>query len=297
MRKFFVFLLLSLMVIPVAVSAQQFREERVYYTVKQGDSLRAIANMYGTTVPELYRLNPTLRDINRVSPGTRVMFIDRKGVEARKRNATTGRSQLTAQRAQPASRVAAEPRFTGGDESPASTSESGRKPMYVAVRGFGMLSTDINAMEIAPFGYGGAFDYNAQINNWFGITFSIDAGYVGGNNRGVDASSVNIGARAFFVFQPIMPVEASGVQPYIGVGPSYTVSIQDVYENAASNCNITKHRLGVAATAGINYVYKNFIFGVDLEYNFVQPQSTDDTIIHMDMASGFTAGLRFGYRF
>lgn len=290
MKKFIMFLLVALFLIPAVASAQQ--GERVYYTIKQGDSLRAIANMYGTTVPELYRLNPTIRDINRAAPGTRVMLIDRKGVEARKR--TTGVAQRTAVGN---NRLAAEPRTAPAVDDAGTASPSGRKPMYVAVRGFGMLATDINAMEIAPFGYGGAFDYNAQINNWFGITFAIDAGYVGGNNRGVDASSVNIGARAFFVFQPIMPVETSGVQPYIGVGPSYTVSIQDVYESAASNCNITKHRLGVAATAGINYVYKNFIFGVDLEYNFVQPQSTDDTIIHMDMASGFTGGLRFGYRF
>lgn len=346
MKKFFMFLLLCLFVMPVASNAQQYKEERVYYTVKKGDYLKGIADMYGTTVPELHKLNPKIKDVNKIYPGTRVLFIDRKGVEARKRAAAAGNNdQLAQQRAQAErdARLAAEQRemqekrlaeeqrkldeeraakeraeqerkmaeerkkleeerermrkaqAQQAKEVPAEPSD--RRPMYVAVRGFGMLATDINTMEIAPFGYGGAFDYNAQINDWFGITFSIDAGYISGNNKGVDAKSVNIGARAFFVFQPTISLQSSGLQPYVGVGPSYTYSMQDVYQSATSNCNIGKHRIGIAATAGLNYVYKDFIFGIDLEYNFVQPQSTDDMIIHMDMASGFTGGLRFGYRF
>lgn len=356
MKKIITVLLLLIIIAPGVVMAQQYKEERVYYTVKKGDYLRAIADMYGTTVAELHKLNPFIKDINKIYPGQRVLFIDRKGVEARKRAAANNNNeQLAAQRAQAEreARMAAEQRQrqeqqlaeqrrqqeaqlaaerkrlederlahekqlaedrrkmeeerrkqleeerrkAAQQQKVVKEEPANRLPMYVAVRGFGSLSTNIDTMEIAPYGYGGAFDYNAQITKWFGITFSLDAGYLAGNNKGVDAKSVNMGARAFFVFQPNIALNSSGVQPYIGIGPSYTYSLQDVYVSATSNCNIGKHRAGVAATAGLNYSYKDFIFGIDVEYNYVIPISSDNQLIHLDMASGLTAGLRFGYRF
>jgi len=41
----------------------------VYYTVKRGDTLRIIANSYGTTVYSLQLLNPTVYDPNLIYPG------------------------------------------------------------------------------------------------------------------------------------------------------------------------------------------------------------------------------------
>jgi LysM repeat protein len=41
----------------------------VYYTVQRGDTLRIIANSYGTTVYSLQLLNPTIYDPNLIYPG------------------------------------------------------------------------------------------------------------------------------------------------------------------------------------------------------------------------------------
>ena len=40
-----------------------------YYTVQRGDTLRIIANSYGTTVYSLQLLNPTIYDPNLIYPG------------------------------------------------------------------------------------------------------------------------------------------------------------------------------------------------------------------------------------
>lgn len=61
-----------------------------------------------------------------------------------------------------------------------------------------------------------------------------------------------------------------------------------------------KHRIGVAATAGLNYAYKKFLIGINLEYNYVIPlasETSPNKELHADMTSGLTAGLRLGFRF
>lgn len=58
-----------------------------------------------------------------------------------------------------------------------------------------------------------------------------------------------------------------------------------------------KNYLGVGAVVGFNYIYNNFITGLNLEYNYILAGSKDDKSIHLDLASGFSVGLRFGYRF
>lgn len=45
---------------------------KVYYTVKSGDTMTAIAKKYGTTLTKLKALNPTIRDLNKISVGQKI---------------------------------------------------------------------------------------------------------------------------------------------------------------------------------------------------------------------------------
>lgn len=172
-------------------------------------------------------------------------------------------------------------------------------PQYFAVNGFVKIPGDIDTMEVAPWGYGGGFDYNIQINKWFAFMTSIDGSYLYGKNttKNIEAESIGIAVRPYILFQPNIPLNDSGIQPYFGFGPSYTASIQNVYVDATNNCNMVKHHLGVSAVGGFNYIYKNFLVGLNFEYNYVSNISKDDQIIHLDMSSGFKGGIRIGGRF
>lgn len=172
-------------------------------------------------------------------------------------------------------------------------------PQYFAVNGFAKMPADIETMEVAQWGYGGGFDYNVQINKWFAFMANLDGSYLYGNNRtkNIEAESIGISLKPYILFQPNIPLNRSGVQPYFGVGPSYTASIQYVYQDAANNCNILKHHLGVSAIGGLNFIHKKFIFGLNFEYNYVSDLGRDSQIIHLDMSSAFKAGIRIGGRF
>lgn len=172
-------------------------------------------------------------------------------------------------------------------------------PQYFAVNGFAKMPADIETMEVAPWGYGGGFDYNVQINKWFAFMASVDGSYLYGNNttKNIEAESIGISFRPYILFQPNIPLDRTGVQPYIGIGPSYTASIQYVYQDAANNCNMLKHHLGVSAIGGLNFIHKKFIFGLNFEYNYVSDLGRDSQIIHLDMSSAFKAGIRIGGRF
>lgn len=172
-------------------------------------------------------------------------------------------------------------------------------PQYFSVNGFAKLPGDIDTMEVAPWGYGGGFDYNIQINKWFAFMASVDGSYLYGNNttKNIEAESIGISFRPYVLFQPNIPLERSGVQPYLGIGPSYTASIQYVYQDAANNCDMVKHHLGASAIAGLNFIHKNFLFGLNFEYNYVSDISKDAQVIHLDMSSGFKCGVRIGGRF
>lgn len=172
-------------------------------------------------------------------------------------------------------------------------------PQYFAVNGFGKMPADIETMEVAQWGYGGGFDYNVQINKWFAFMANLDGSYLYGNNRtkNIEAESIGISLKPYILFQPNIPLNRSGVQPYFGVGPSYTASIQYVYQDAANNCNMLKHHLGVSAIGGLNFIHKKFIFGLNFEYNYVSDLGRDSQIIHLDMSSAFKAGIRIGGRF
>lgn len=172
-------------------------------------------------------------------------------------------------------------------------------PQYFAVNGFAKMPADIETMEVAPWGYGGGFDYNVQINKWFAFMANLDGSYLYGNNRtkNIEAESIGISLKPYILFQPNIPLNRSGVQPYFGVGPSYTASIQYVYQDAANNCNMLKHHLGVSAIGGLNFIHKKFIFGLNFEYNYVSDLGRDSQIIHLDMSSAFKAGIRIGGRF
>ena len=172
-------------------------------------------------------------------------------------------------------------------------------PQYFAVNGFAKMPADIETMEVAQWGYGGGFDYNVQINKWFAFMANLDGSYLYGNNRtkNIEAESIGISLKPYILFQPNIPLNRSGVQPYFGVGPSYTASIQYVYQDAANNCNMLKHHLGVSAIGGLNFIHKKFIFGLNFEYNYVSDLGRDSQIIHLDMSSAFKAGIRIGGRF
>ena len=161
------------------------------------------------------------------------------------------------------------------------------------------MPADIETMEVAQWGYGGGFDYNVQINKWFAFMANLDGSYLYGNNRtkNIEAESIGISLKPYILFQPNIPLNRSGVQPYFGVGPSYTASIQYVYQDAANNCNMLKHHLGVSAIGGLNFIHKKFIFGLNFEYNYVSDLGRDSQIIHLDMSSAFKAGIRIGGRF
>lgn len=388
--------MLSVVFQGVAFSQQTYKEERVYYTIKKGDYLKAIADMYGTTVPELHKLNPYIKDINKIYPGRKVLFIDRKGVEARKRQAAAAarnkeadaqreqaerEARLAAERraleerrmaeeqarrdaeaqklaeearkkeearlaeeakkaeearqkeeakkaaerakqeeealkraedarkAAERERLAAEKAKRDAEEAAARAAkyaEPGAYPMYFAIRGLGLMTTDPLTTEVAPFGFGGALDFNAQITDWFAIMISVDANYLTGSsvNNGLQGTNINIGVKPYIMFQRNIKLKESGVQPYIGVGPAYTYALQDTQilsgTYAGATCNVPKHRIGVAATAGLNYAYKKFIIGLHLDYNYVIPLTTEvspNKELHTDMTSGLTAGLRLGFRF
>lgn len=172
-------------------------------------------------------------------------------------------------------------------------------PQYFAINGFAKMPADIETMEVAQWGYGGGFDYNVQINKWFAFMANLDGSYLYGNNRtkNIEAESIGISLKPYILFQPNIPLNRSGVQPYFGVGPSYTASIQNVYQDAANNCNMLKHHLGVSAIGGLNFIHKKFIFGLNFEYNYVSDLGRDSQIIHLDMSSAFKAGIRIGGRF
>ena len=52
--------------------ASQARQEPVYYTVRKGDTLWAIAKGRGMTLAALIALNPQIRNPNRIYPGEKV---------------------------------------------------------------------------------------------------------------------------------------------------------------------------------------------------------------------------------
>lgn len=338
MKKIILLTMITLITMVTSVYAQQYKEERVYYTVKRGDFLLKIAEMYGTTVQELHRLNPFIKNVNKIYPGQRVLFIDRKGVEARKRAAK--KEQMTAQQNNNAEnarlaeekrrmeeerqrleqeRLAAERQRMEEEKRLAEerrlmeerirleeqkrqqekyNQENEDYPQYVAVRGGVKMPADIETMEVAQYGFGGAFDYNIQVSKWFAIMPSIDAYYLSGNNKGIDAKAYSIGIKPYFLFQPNKQINSKHtVQPYIGAAPTYTLSVQDVYADAEGHCNMLKNHLGISAAAGLNYIYKNFLLGIHFEYNYTLPISRDSQLIHLDMSSSFNAGIRLGYRF
>lgn len=168
--------------------------------------------------------------------------------------------------------------------------------LFLAVKAGGKFSTDAKAMETAPYGVNGGVEVNFQVNRWFAVMPVIDVTYTSGNNKGINAESTAMGIKPYFLFQP--EVKDSGFQPYIGIAPTFTLSAQDVVNNnTAEKCSYIKNHLGIGAAAGFNYIYKNFITGLNFEYNYVLAGSKDDTLLHLDLSSGFTVGVRFGYRF
>lgn len=168
--------------------------------------------------------------------------------------------------------------------------------LFIAAKAGGKFSTDADTMEIAPYGVNGGVEVNFQVNRWFAIMPVVDVTYTSGNNKGIEAESTAMGIKPYFLFQP--EVKDSGFQPYIGIAPTFTLSSQDVVNNnTAEKCSYIKNQLGIGAAAGFNYIYKNFITGLNFEYNYILAGSKDDALIHLDLSSGFTVGLRFGYRF
>lgn len=349
-------ILLIMFLLPFSTYAQNKEAyKQVTYTIKRGDYLSAIADKYGTTWEELYRLNPYIKNPNLIYPGKKLILIDRNKVEERERKQREAeqarlaeqerqkqlaeqerQKQLAEQERQKQlaeeerqkrlaeeerqkqlaeeerqrrlaeeerqKRLAEEERQRRlAEERNRNTADDEFKqyPQYFAVNGFAKMPGDIETMEVAPWGYGGGFDYNIQINKWFAFMASVDGSYLYGKNttKNIEAESIGISFRPYILFQPNIPLNRSGVQPYLGIGPSYTASIQYVYQDAANNCDMVKHHLGASAIAGINFIHKNFLFGLNFEYNYVSDLSRDAQVIHLDMSSGFKGGIRIGGRF
>ena len=288
-------IILTMFLLPLSAYAQNKEAyKQVTYTIKRGDYLSAIANKYGTTWQELHKLNPYIKNPNLIYPGRELILIDRNKVEERERQQREAEQarlaeqerqrQLAEQERQKQlaeeerqkqlaeeerqRRLAEEERQRqlAEEERQRRLAEENRQvaddefkqyPQYFAVNGFAKMPADIETMEVAQWGYGGGFDYNVQINKWFAFMANLDGSYLYGNNRtkNIEAESIGISLKPYILFQPNIPLNRSGVQPYFGVGPSYTASIQYVYQDAANNCNMLKHHLGVSAIGGLNVVW------------------------------------------
>lgn len=48
--------------------------EAVYYTVKRGDTLSGIAKKYGMTLDQILKLNPDIKDPNKIYPGQQILI-------------------------------------------------------------------------------------------------------------------------------------------------------------------------------------------------------------------------------
>lgn len=324
-------IILTMFLLPLSAYAQNKEAyKQVTYTIKRGDYLSEIANKYGTTWQELHKLNPYINNPNLIYPGRKLILIDRNKVEERERQQREAeqarqrqlaeeerqrqlaeeerQKQLAEEERQRRLAEEERQRQLAEEERQRRLAEENRQvaddefkqyPQYFAVNGFGKMPADIETMEVAQWGYGGGFDYNVQINKWFAFMANLDGSYLYGNNRtkNIEAESIGISLKPYILFQPNIPLNRSGVQPYFGVGPSYTASIQYVYQDAANNCNMLKHHLGVSAIGGLNFIHKKFIFGLNFEYNYVSDLGRDSQIIHLDMSSAFKAGIRIGGRF
>lgn len=292
--------------------------KHVTYTIKKGDFLKAIAEKYGTTWEELHRLNPYIKNPNLIYPGRKIKLIDRNKVEEKERlQREAEKARLAEQERQKQLAEEERQRRLAEEERQRQLAEEERQrrlaeernnkaaeefvqyPQYITVNGFAKLPGDIETMEVAPWGYGGGLDYNIQINKWFAFMVSVDGSYLYGKNttKNIEAESIGVSLRPYLLFQPNIPLHRSGVQPYLGIGPSYAASFQYVYQDAANNCDMIKHHLGASAIAGINFIYKKFIFGLNFEYNYVSDLSRDNQVIHLDMSSGFKGGIKIGGRF
>lgn len=342
--------ILLVLVCVVYAPLSSFAADKVWYTVKKGDFLYKVAEMYGTTVEELHRLNPKIKNVNLVYEGQKIRLIDRNEIEVKKKRVERLSNEeilIEAQILAEALRLAearrcaerqclenqknqgsqqpyyydnyaktqsvenqdnAEPqeKEENKEEVKKENKETAQKKtevndtnkynqIYVAAKLLGKMPGDIEAMEIAPFGYGGGIEANFQITKYFAIMPMIDATYLSGSNKGVDAEAVGISVKPYFLFQ--LGVEGNGFQPYFGIAPTYTLSIQDVYVSPTENCNMMKNQVGIGAIAGVNYIYKNFVAGLAFEYNYILPYSKDDTVLHMDLSTSYNIGLHLGYRF
>lgn len=343
MKKLLV-VLICIAFLPLTSSAA---EEQVWYTVKKGDFLYKVAEMYGTTVEELHRLNPKIKNVNLVYAGQKIRLIDRNEIEVKKKRVERLTNEeilieaqilaealrLTEERRCAANRCldqqkqyiyvnpASNGQATSADndkalaqaEADRKAAEAERKAaeearrkaereytskynqIYVAGKLLGKMTGDIDAMEVAPFGYGGGIEANFQITKYFAIMPMIDATYLSGSNKGIDAEAIGVSVKPYFLFQ--LGVEGNGFQPYFGIAPTYTLSIQDVYISPTENCNMMKNHVGIGAIAGVNYIYKNFVAGLAFEYNYILPYSKDESVLHMDLSTSYNIGLHLGYRF
>ena len=329
MKKLLV-VLICIAFLPLASSAA---EEQVWYTVKKGDFLYKVAEMYGTTVEELHRLNPKIKNVNLVYEGQKIRLIDRNEIEAKKKaaeNKQTNNEKLNKDEILLGAQLLAEaiklvddrrcaenrcadnstqyiyvnPADNGqatsadndkalaqAEEERKAAEEARRKAereytskynqIYVAGKLLGKMTGDIDAMEVAPFGYGGGIEANFQITKYFAIMPMIDATYLSGSNKGIYAEAIGVSVKPYFLFQ--LGVEGNGFQPYFGIAPTYTLSIQDVYISPTENCNMMKNQVGIGAIAGVNYIYKNFVAGIAFEYNYILQYSKDESVMHMDL--------------